>query len=117
MIHRSKAQIEGEGRMYWKLPVAIATSLVVLLGASNNATAVGVGQMCGGLIGIPCDRGLWCDPYPGQCGWADGLGTCVRVTQACNRRYDPVCGCNGRTYGNNCVRQSRKVPLNHVGRC
>ncbi|CKZ53393.1 Kazal-type serine protease inhibitor domain [Mycobacterium tuberculosis] len=29
----------------------------------------------------------------------------------------PVCGCNGKTYANDCERQRVKVQLDHVGAC
>ena len=38
-------------------------ALIIVLGlafASTGASAAGKGEVCGGFIGIPCDKGLWC---------------------------------------------------------
>jgi hypothetical protein len=29
----------------------------------------------------------------------------------------PVCGCNNKTYGNDCLRQHAKVSKSHDGKC
>jgi hypothetical protein len=98
---------------------AMAALLIVLglaLG-STGASAAGKGEVCGEFIGIPCSKGLWCQHPAGTCMWADGFGVCETVPQICTFLYKPVCGCNGKTYGNDCVRRAARVQLNHPGRC
>src|SRR5690348_16801526 len=92
-------------------------TVVALLAATSAPYAAGVGETCGGLAGARCDAGLFCDPSPGQCGMADGFGKCVKVGQMCTQVFIPVCGCDGKTYSNDCARISSKVAKRSDGQC
>ena len=76
------------------------------------------GDDCGGLVGLTCGEGLFCAYGPGDlCGAADALGTCAWQPEVCTALWDPVCGCDGRTYSNSCYAASAGVSVSHDGEC
>ncbi len=74
-------------------------------------------NLCAGLIGAPCEAGEFCELPPGECEVADLQGHCETLPEMCLQLFDPVCGCNGQTYSNNCERQMAGVQLGHHGPC
>jgi hypothetical protein len=75
-------------------------------------------KICGGLLGVECPRGLFCDYAEGtMCGAGDQTGICRVPPQACPEYYSPVCGCDGNTYGNSCEAAGAGVSVLHSGAC
>jgi hypothetical protein len=97
----------------------IAALAITLAGAflATGAFAVGAGQTCGGIAGVSCDAGLWCESRAAMCGVADVQGTCVRVPDVCPAVVQQVCGCGKRTFGNDCERRRAKVAKDSDGPC
>lgn len=76
------------------------------------------GQVCGGFIGQACPSGQFCDiNVPNACGGADLSGICRIPPQICSMLYAPVCGCDGVTYSNDCMRQAAMIQLDYPGEC
>jgi len=69
---------------------------------------------CGPFPGGQCDPGYVCDIK--SCGLG-ASGTCVPLPKCDPGFSDPVCGCNGTTYNNDCMRRAAGVALDHTGAC
>ena len=97
--------------------ISFAAALALLISIPSGAGAVG--KQCGGFVIHPqqCNAGLFCQRKAGECFIADISGTCARVPRFCSRIFRPVCGCDGKTYANDCERLRAQVSKNHDGKC
>ena len=60
------------------------------------------------------DEGLYCSKSPGEC---DGEGECRTRPEICTADWNPVCGCDGETYGNACGAASAGQSVAYDGEC
>ena len=91
-------------------------ALAVIGGSFALAAPTQAQQMCGGLQGLSCAEGQYCDYGTGQCGIADGAGVCKPRPEVCTEQFDPVCG-DGHTYANACHAAMAGVTIDHYGEC
>ncbi|MBS0529241.1 MAG: hypothetical protein JSS22_07615 [Proteobacteria bacterium] len=105
-------------RTYFSRFIIAGWAMVLMMALGLAAAhAANLGEACGGGAGIKCNALLWCQMQAGQCKAADAAGQCDKAPTFCMRMSRPVCGCNGKTYANDCERQRAKVQLDHTGAC
>jgi len=75
-----------------------------------------VGNTCGGIAGLPCQDNQFCKTPTGHC-YPDATGVCTTIPNACPAIWDPVCGCDGVTYGNECEAEMASMSIAHLGEC
>ncbi len=83
--------------------------------------AARLGEACGGSDRIACETDLVCDRgrrSTGTCSSTTRSGICVATPDAdrsCSG-FSPVCGCNGQTFENDCLREGL-ADFSKSGRC
>ena len=80
--------------------------------------AAPTGKACGGIAGVGCPTGEFCRYPTGQCQIADNQGQCAPKQQACAAVVgQQVCGCDGKTYNDECAAAAAGVNLKSTGAC
>lgn len=81
------------------------------------------GRTCGGIAALECDAREFCN-YETDAGGqgcdgtiADAGGVCQAIPNACTTDYNPVCGCDKKSYSNACDAHSHEVSILHDGAC
>jgi hypothetical protein len=81
------------------------------------------GETCGGIATLQCGDAEFCNYEEAAGGQgcdgtiADAGGVCEGRPMFCTREYNPVCGCDHRTYSNACEAHSSGESILHENGC
>jgi hypothetical protein len=102
----------------FKLASASLLALALALAAPQaQAKTAGEGQTCGGVAGMQCGSGLYCEMATGMCHKPDAAGVCKPRPEVCPQHVLPVCGCDGKTYSNACHARQEGQSVETMGAC
>src|ERR1700748_3503741 len=79
--------------------------------AAAAPTIANLDEACGGPDKITCHSALFCHLPDGACRAPDAAGTWAKAPDFCSGVSRPVCGCNGKTYQNECEARHAKVAI------
>lgn len=106
----------GDYRMIVKAEGYRSVEELIRIEAGENIRNIGLIKITVCLNNADCSQDEFCSKPHGSC---NGEGICTKVASNmfCIMLYDPVCGCDGKTYGNSCEALRAGANIAYKGAC
>jgi hypothetical protein len=117
---------DGRAQLDQPFGLMVAGHRVAVVGPAGRAHGIDASEYylpfprsraCGTIAGLRCESGEFCDFGAGQCQIADAGGVCRPRPELCLQIFDPVCGCDKKTYSNACEANAAGAQIDHAGEC
>ena len=97
--------------------LGLGAALVALIGWSGVTPLAAGGCQSTCSTASDCGSGNYCSAADGACLAAQVVGFCKSVPATCPIAVDPVCGCDGKQYDNDCLAAKARVSVSVKGPC
>ena len=106
-------KIKNKDRRVIGILILVSAFLLFSLLSSSHISVADMGhQTC--MSNNQCSPGTYCEKDPGDC---EGEGECERKPFMCQPIWQPVCGCDGKTYPNACEAARRGINVKSEREC